>query len=152
MKLILEERIAKRTLELVNRALGSILDNAVRYSPESSEVSCSISIVERNLFFEVVDKGKGFTKEALENLFKLFRLGEPHYDQNVGLSLLAANQELMPLNDAKNQLMITVQGNASATIIEALWERLRQTKKPLRAHHQRKFVEDKFSLSKKLKG
>lgn len=93
---VLERVVADESLEmdadqeLVHRALKSVLDNAIRYSPESSEVSCTISMVQGNLVFEVVDKGKGFTEEALKNLFKPFGLGEPHYDQNVGLSLLAS--------------------------------------------------------------
>jgi len=93
---VLEREVADESLEmdadqeLVYRALRSILDNAIRYSPESSEVICTISMEEGNLVFEVVDKGKGFSEEALKNLFKPFGLGEPHYDQNVGLSLLEA--------------------------------------------------------------
>lgn len=76
--------------ELIHRALRSILDNAIRYSPESSQVFCTIFMAEGNLVFEVVDQGKGFSEEALKNLFKPFGLGEPHYNLNVGLSLLEA--------------------------------------------------------------
>ena len=76
--------------ELIHRVLRSILDNAIRYSPESSDVICTISMEEGTLVFEVVDQGKGFSEDALKNLFKPFGLGEPHYDLNVGLSLLEA--------------------------------------------------------------
>jgi len=75
--------------ELVLRALRSILDNGIRYAPDSSTLQCTVSEEGGNVVFEVVDRGNGFSEEALKNLFKPFGLGEPHYDENVGLSLLA---------------------------------------------------------------
>ncbi len=36
------------------------------------------------------DQGRGFTEEALKNLFKPFSPGEQHIDENVGLDLALA--------------------------------------------------------------
>lgn len=76
--------------KLFTRALKSVIHNAIKYSSERDKVTVNTLTDEKTTIIEVVDKGKGFTEEALKNLFQPFGMGEKHYDQNVGLSLRAA--------------------------------------------------------------
>lgn len=76
--------------QLVERAVNSIIDNAIKYSEENEFVKLKIYAKGGKTILEVIDKGKGFSQEALDNLFKPFGLGEQHYDENFGLSLKAA--------------------------------------------------------------
>lgn len=76
--------------KLFTRALKSVIHNAIKYSSERDKVTVNVLTDDKTTIIEVVDKGKGFTEEALKNLFQPFGMGEKHYDQNVGLSLRAA--------------------------------------------------------------
>ncbi len=76
--------------ELFDRALVSIIHNAVKYSPQNGLVNIKAISQEQHAIIEISDQGKGFSEEALDSLFKPFGIGETHYDQNVGLSLKAA--------------------------------------------------------------
>lgn len=76
--------------KLFKRALKSVIHNAIKYSSERDKVTVNTLTDEKTTIIEVVDNGKGFTEEALNNLFQPFGMGEKHYDQNVGLSLRAA--------------------------------------------------------------
>ena len=76
--------------KLFTRALKSVIHNAVKYSRERDKVTVNALKNDQNTTIEVVDKGTGFTEDALNRLFQPFGMGEKHYDQNVGLSLRAA--------------------------------------------------------------
>lgn len=51
------------------RALGHVLDNAVRFSPEGGAVMVSMSIEEREVYFRVTDHGPGLSDETRSHLF-----------------------------------------------------------------------------------
>ena len=68
----------------------SIIHNGIKHSPKNGQVLINAYNIDDKTFIEVCDSGQGFTKEAKENLFQPFGLGEKHYDKNVGLNLLAA--------------------------------------------------------------
>lgn len=76
--------------KLFLRALKSVIHNAIKYTPENERIIVKAYSKEEKSIIEVINRGKGFTEEALKNLFKPFGIGEQHYDQNVGLSLRAA--------------------------------------------------------------
>jgi DNA-binding response OmpR family regulator len=74
---------------MIERAVNSIIDNAIKYSDKNSFIKLKIYADGDKKIMEVSDKGRGFTQEALDSLFKPFGLGEQHYDDNIGLSLKA---------------------------------------------------------------
>ena len=75
---------------LTKRMISSIIDNAIKYSPENEEVRINSSKENNKIIITFTDKSAGFTEEAMKNLFQPFGLGEEHYDKNTGLSLKAA--------------------------------------------------------------
>ena len=76
--------------ELLERAVNSIFDNAIKYSDDQGVVRIKVSKNEGQTLIECYDNGRGFTQEAMDNLYKPFGLGEQHFDNNYGLSLKAA--------------------------------------------------------------
>lgn len=81
--------IVKGDQKLIDIALCSVLDNAIKYSPTDGNIVIGISNQTDGIVVEVSDSGNGFSETALQNLFKPFGLGEKHYDKNLGLSLKA---------------------------------------------------------------
>ena len=61
---------------LIERVLSNLLENALKYSPENSEIDLSILEHEKNLEITVRDRGNGFNESALDSIFDLFVRGE----------------------------------------------------------------------------
>lgn len=51
------------------RAIGHVVDNAVRFSPDGGIVSLAVDEVDDEVRFTVVDRGAGFSEETLANLY-----------------------------------------------------------------------------------
>lgn len=75
---------------LIYRAFESIIHNAIKYSSQNGLVRIKSYQKNGKIIIEVNDQGKGFSEEAMNNLFQTFGIGETHYDQNIGLSLKAS--------------------------------------------------------------
>ncbi|MCX6285358.1 MAG: sensor histidine kinase [Bacteroidetes bacterium] len=65
----------------------SILDNAIKYSHPDGDVTVRTEAGNGKVTLLFTDSGSGFSDKALQNLFKLFSLGEEHIDRHVGLDL-----------------------------------------------------------------
>jgi len=58
--------------QLLASAIGNILTNAVKYSPQGSQISVQLSINKQQLMIKITDSGMGVPEDALEQLFKAF--------------------------------------------------------------------------------
>ena len=58
--------------EAISRALFNLLDNALKYSKDSPEISIQAWSDEENVFLEVHDKGIGISKEEQRKVFEKF--------------------------------------------------------------------------------
>ena len=74
-------------------ALGNILDNAVKYSPDSSEIAISACAYDMFVRIDIADQGYGIPEEELTNIWKRIYRGKNAENQNgVGIGLyLTAN-------------------------------------------------------------
>jgi two-component system sensor histidine kinase/response regulator len=70
------------------KCFSAVLDNSFKFSPKEGKVEVRISNA-ANGFLKVVvaDNGKGFTKIAMENIYKPLSNLEAHFDQNTGMGL-----------------------------------------------------------------
>jgi signal transduction histidine kinase len=77
-------------MRMLPMCVQSILDNAITYSDPGGMIH--ITAVRGNGIFNIEfrDHGRGFSEDALRNLFKTFSPGEEHIDENVGLDLALA--------------------------------------------------------------
>ena len=73
--------------KLVEHALSIIIDNAVEYSNEFSEIRLKAFLNNGKTYIECYDNGNGFPPIMLANSFKAFEIGIPHTDNNIGLGL-----------------------------------------------------------------
>ena len=76
--------------DLICRAIGSIIHNSIKYSQKNDTVVIKSYQIKSKVFIDILDKGTGFSKDALNKLFKPFGLGQEHFDENIGLNLQAA--------------------------------------------------------------
>ncbi len=77
-------------LNLLTMCFKGILENAVIYSPSGGTVMIRVENKNNSTSCEISDEGPGFSEIALKNLFKLFRPGETHVDENLGVDLTLA--------------------------------------------------------------
>jgi two-component system sensor histidine kinase KdpD len=99
----LGERLAKRPVKvnlapdlplvsldfaLFEQALVNLLDNAVKYSPPSTQIEVNVSQTEDTVNIEVCDRGIGIPPEDLEQVFdKFYRVQRPESVSGTGLGL-----------------------------------------------------------------
>jgi signal transduction histidine kinase len=77
----------------LSRAVGQLLDNAIKFSPNGGEISVQVHANDDTLHIEIHDPGVGFPMEQLDDLFKPFVRIESidgHLFGGVGLGLPTA--------------------------------------------------------------
>lgn len=84
----------KGDIRLVQRMLGNLLDNAIKYSPQGGAVEVSVrSTPERSISIAVTDSGAGISEKDLPHIFERFYRGDPSRSQagaGLGLSFARA--------------------------------------------------------------
>lgn len=70
------------------KSFSAVLDNSLKFSPKEGRVEIKISN-EADGFLKVTiaDNGKGFSKIAMDNIYKPLSNLEAHFDQNTGMGL-----------------------------------------------------------------
>ena len=56
----------------INEAITNYIENAIKYSPEKTEVKVNMSVKGKRLYFEVIDSGIGVPPPERKNLFTKF--------------------------------------------------------------------------------
>ncbi|MCK9204222.1 MAG: ATP-binding protein [Bacteroidales bacterium] len=112
----MEKSIISGDPELLKVCMSNILENAVHYSPVGGTIFFRAFSDEKKVQVEVIDQGKGFTQEALKNLFKPFSPGEQHIDQNIGLDLTLVKM-IMDVHNARIEAGNQKEGGAFVRLI-----------------------------------
>jgi two-component system, OmpR family, phosphate regulon sensor histidine kinase PhoR len=76
--------------EHLTNLVNNLIDNAIKYSPESPEITVTTKNVEKGLVFTVEDKGIGMTKAVQSKIFERFyrqSSGNVHDVKGFGLGL-----------------------------------------------------------------
>jgi two-component system sensor histidine kinase KdpD len=74
----------------VQRILVNLLENAVKFSPEGTQVTVRGTKTRKEAILRVIDQGRGVPEEELEHVFEPFYRGAPAQDQTgtgLGLSI-----------------------------------------------------------------
>ncbi len=74
---------------LIRQVLVNLLNNAVNYSPEGSEIAVSLRREGARVIFEVSDNGVGISDEDLPHIFERYKRGESGklHGKGIGLGL-----------------------------------------------------------------
>ena len=82
--------------EKLFRVVFNLLDNAIRYSPNSANINTQIHEDDKHLILSIKDEGPGLSKDDLKNMFQRFYRGDPSRFKNKrigsGLGLSIAQQ------------------------------------------------------------
>lgn len=70
--------------KLMNHALGNLLDNALKYSDEESQVTLRCLSKEKKVIIEVVDNGMGIESEHIDRIFERFYRVDKGRTRDVG--------------------------------------------------------------------
>ena len=62
---------------LLHRALLNLLENALRFSPDKTEIKVKLQLEGRWQRIEISDQGNGFSPEDLQHMFERFYRGDP---------------------------------------------------------------------------
>lgn len=83
--------------------LRNLIDNAIRYTPENSEVNVVIYETEQNIILQVIDNGPGIPKELRSRVFERFYrvLGTKQQGSGLGLAIV---QQIAQLHHAQLKL------------------------------------------------
>lgn len=103
----------QRMLEI---CVDSIIDNAVHYSFQEGEISIIAQQLPDLIIMAFIDRGSGFSPQALMHMFKLFSPGEQHIDENVGLDL-ALVKMIMDAHSGNIELGNNPEGGAYVRLI-----------------------------------
>ena len=102
--------------KLIRNCLQGVVENAVEYSPEASEIHIRLIVEKGFTGCEITDHGPGFSEQALKNLITLFGLGGQHIDENVGLDLCLAKM-IMDAHGGKAEVKNNPGGGASVKLM-----------------------------------
>jgi two-component system sensor histidine kinase/response regulator len=83
---------------LLKESLTRVVENAIEFSENNSEIIITNDIFEDNFILTISDEGKGFKESQLNKKLTLFEPGERHIDQNLGIDLYLVNLTMQTLN------------------------------------------------------
>jgi two-component system sensor histidine kinase/response regulator len=73
--------------ELIKKCIGNIIDNSVRFSPESGCVEINTYAEDQNIICEIKDNGKGFVIADIDRVFEFFTTDDEYQDNCKGIGL-----------------------------------------------------------------
>ncbi|NOZ34523.1 MAG: PAS domain S-box protein [Chlorobi bacterium] len=81
--------------KILRNIFNNLLTNAVKFSPDASEVVFSLNADEKNVILKVTDKGIGIKPEELKDIFNPFRRGQNvETIQGTGLGLAIVKESI----------------------------------------------------------
>lgn len=101
--------------KMLTMCVESILDNAITYSPEGGMITIESFNANNRHCLQFIDRGPGFSEDALKTLFKPFSPGEQHIDENVGLDLALAKM-IMDAHGGNITVANNPEGGACVTL------------------------------------
>lgn len=102
--------------DLVKTSLGSLMDNALRFSPASSVVEIRAYHEKKKPVIEFCDRGPGFSEEMLSKPFNYFNTDDVMNSEGLGLSV-AAIKLIMDAHRGKLEAKNRPDGGACVKLI-----------------------------------
>jgi two-component system sensor histidine kinase/response regulator len=89
----------KTDQKLLSTCLNLIMDNAIKFSPEQSQITVKTLHSYKKAMLEVLDQGPGFSRKALKSIFEMFSADNLQYTtEGFGVGLATAKLILNALS------------------------------------------------------
>jgi signal transduction histidine kinase len=112
--------LALGDIELIERVMGNLLENALRYTPPGGQVRTEMLVASTLIRVRVVDTGSGIEPQHLPRIFDRFYCAPDHSDRNrAGLGLAIVKR----IMDLHRQPVRILSGNGNGTTVEFTLER-----------------------------
>lgn len=106
-------------INLMNRALTNLIDNAIQHTPEGGKVTIGSIKSGKDLVLEITDTGNGIPEEDLPHIFDRFYQADKSRSEKQGAGLgLAIAQKIFQLHGAK--VMVSSTENQGTTFSVAI--------------------------------
>ena len=113
----IDEFILKQDEKILELALSNLIHNAIKYSPENTDIDFEITRKDSNIIFKVTDHGIGIPKKDQKHLFeRYFRAENVLTYPGTGIGLNIAKVHLENLGGKIN--FSSKEKNGSTFIIE----------------------------------
>ncbi|MBT8293530.1 MAG: PAS domain S-box protein [Eudoraea sp.] len=84
----IEDVIIHQDEKIVSLVLTNLLHNAIKYSPEETEIDLQINLDENTIYFHIIDRGIGIPKKDQKHIFeRYFRADNVLLTQGTGIGL-----------------------------------------------------------------
>lgn len=122
--------LALGDIELIERVMGNLLENALRYTPEGGQVRTELLVAPTLILVRVVDTGSGIEPQHLPRIFDRFYCSPNHSDRDrAGLGLAIVKR----IMDLHGQSVRIVSGKGTGTTVEFTLERATTGAAPTRS-------------------
>jgi len=122
--------LALGDIELIERVMGNLLENALRYTPEGGQVRTELLVAPTLILVRVIDTGSGIEPQHLPRIFDRFYCSPDHSDRDrAGLGLAIVKR----IMDLHGQSVRIVSGEGSGTTVEFTLERVTTGAAPTRS-------------------
>jgi len=98
---------------LLEICFESLLDNALKYSPNGSKLTINIRMMQDQVICSFVDQGRRFNSETLSNIFGFLSQNDKQFEDNEALDLALVN---LIMNAHLGKMEMTNNDNGGATI------------------------------------
>ena len=79
-------------------AIGDILDNAIKYSPQGSQIIVSLNVYKRFARIDIQDQGKGVPEEEQAKIVQMVYRGSNTKEEGAGIALYLCRKVIMDQN------------------------------------------------------
>ncbi|MCB0389735.1 MAG: hybrid sensor histidine kinase/response regulator [Bdellovibrionales bacterium] len=87
LNIVAEDLKVKVDVELINEVSQKLLDNAIKFSPENSEIKLELKELDGRAYFQVKNKGPKMDQKTIDKILKPFSLDEDIMNHTQGLGL-----------------------------------------------------------------
>lgn len=88
-------------ISLMERVIQNLLDNAIKYSPDNSEIIINLAQKEDGLLFSISDQGMGMNEKEITKIFDRYKRLNPDDNDNKSMGLgLAIAKKVLELHES----------------------------------------------------
>jgi len=129
--------LALGDIELIERVMGNLLENALRYTPAGGRVRTEMSVEPTLIRVRVIDTGSGIERQHLPRIFDRFYSAPDHSDRDrAGLGLAIVKRII----DLHGQSVRILSSRGTGTTVEFTLERAAAEEPYLKARHSESWL------------